>query len=90
MEWLDHWRDRALEQERLLKSTRAELDLARRAYEEARTNLTAAASERDQAQQELARERAARARQALDLLGGTHALTGTGRHPDARPAAGRF
>lgn len=74
VEWLDHWRDRALEQERLLKSTRAELDLARREYGEARTKLAAAASERDQAQQEFARERAARARQALDLLGG-HTLS---------------
>ena len=70
VEWLDYWRERALEQEKLLGSARAELELARREYQQARDLLASAVSERDQALKDLAAERAARARQALDLLGG--------------------
>jgi hypothetical protein len=70
LEWMDYWKERALEQEALLGRTRAELDQARSEYEQARGSMTEIAKHRDQAETELAQEREARARQALDLLGG--------------------
>jgi hypothetical protein len=70
MERLDYWRQRALEQESQLRSARSELDRARREYGQASQQLNQATAERDQSLRQLAQERAARARQALDLLGG--------------------
>ena len=70
IEWMDYWKERALEHESLLKRTRAELDQARSEYEQARSTMVDIARNRELAESELAAERAAKARETLDLTGG--------------------
>ena len=70
VEWLDYWRERAMSQEQMLSRAKAELDAARTEHQQAVTALREATAGRDEALRKLAKERAARARQALDLLGG--------------------
>lgn len=67
---LEPWRERALEQQWLLERTHQELEQVRLELAQAKEKLRAAVAERDQAREQLAREQAARARQALDLLQG--------------------
>jgi len=67
---LEPWRERALEKQWLLERTHQELEQARLELAQAKEKLRAAAAERDRAREQLAREQAARARQALDLLQG--------------------
>ena len=81
MEWMDYWKNRALEHEVLLGRARADLDVARKEYDRAQTTLGNLAQERDDIGVQLAQERSARARQALDPFGQQGPGGGTGRIP---------
>jgi hypothetical protein len=67
---MDRWRREAEHQQWLLTRTRSELKQARFELAEAKRLMHEANAERDQISQALATEKAARARQALDLLEG--------------------
>lgn len=67
---LDYLRTYSAEQDDLLAQTRAELEAARLEQQEAKKSLIQAEIAREESLKELARERSARAREALDLLGG--------------------
>ncbi len=67
---IDDWRREAEHQQWLLARTRSELEQARFELAEAKRLQRQANAERDQAREALAAEKAARARQALDLLEG--------------------
>lgn len=67
---MDDWRREAEHQQWLLSRTRSELEQARFELAEAKRLMHEANAERDEISQALAIEKAARARQALDLLEG--------------------
>jgi hypothetical protein len=67
---LEYLRNYSAEQDEILAQTRAELEAARLEHTEAKKGLIQAELAREESLKELARERSARAREALDLLGG--------------------
>lgn len=67
---MDDWRREAEHQQWLLNRTRSELEQARFELSEAKRLMHQANAERDEVHKALAAEKAARARQALDLLEG--------------------